>query len=68
MDGSKQAVVNLKLEAAKFEKFYCKRNMTAGLNMTSLYIYCKLQKYTRISERIVHKSLNTSYKLQKFYA
>ena len=32
MDGSKQAVVNLKLEASKFEKFYCSKPIKAGIN------------------------------------
>ena len=37
MDGSKAAVINLKLEASKFEYYYCVNNIKAGLNMTSLH-------------------------------
>ena len=48
MDGSKQAVVNLKLEANKFEKFYCKNSITAGLNMTSLFKIIKSVKNSDI--------------------
>ena len=48
MDGSKQAVVNLKLEANKFEKFYCINAMHAGLNMTSLYKIIKSVKNSDI--------------------
>jgi proliferating cell nuclear antigen len=48
MDGSKQAVVNLKLEASKFEIFNCKSNITAGLNMTSLYKIIKSVKNSDI--------------------
>ena len=44
MDGSKQAVVNLKLESNKFEKFYCQSSIKAGLNMTSLYKIIKSVK------------------------
>jgi len=48
MDGSKQAVVNLKLEANKFEKFYCSHSIRAGLNMTSLYKIIKSIKNSDI--------------------
>ena len=48
MDGSKQAVINLKLDASKFEKFYCKSPMRAGLNMTSLYKIIKSVKNSDI--------------------
>lgn len=48
MDGSKQAVVNLKLEANKFEKFNCQNPIRAGLNMTSLYKIIKSVKNSDI--------------------
>lgn len=48
MDGSKQAVVNLKLDATKFERFYCKNSLRAGLNMTSLYKIIKSVKNSDI--------------------
>ena len=48
MDGSKQAVINLKLDANKFEKFYCMTPIRAGLNMTSLYKIIKSVKNSDI--------------------
>lgn len=57
MDGSKQAVVNLKLEANKFEKFYCKNSMKAGLNMTSLY---KIIKNIKNSDVVTFYILSNS--------
>lgn len=48
MDGSKQAVVNLKLEASKFEKFHCFKPIKAGINMTSLYKIIKSVKNSDI--------------------
>jgi proliferating cell nuclear antigen len=57
MDGSKQAVVNLKLEANKFEKFYCKNSIRAGLNMTSLY---KIIKSVKNSDIITFYILSSS--------
>jgi proliferating cell nuclear antigen len=61
MDGSKQAIVNLKLEANKFERFYCSKSMLAGLNMTSLY---KIIKSIKNSDIITFYILeNSSTKL-----
>lgn len=37
MDGSKSAIVHVKLLATQFEKFYCESNMTLGINMLSLF-------------------------------
>jgi len=37
MDGSKVAVVHLKLEASKFETFICNKQLNAGVNMASLH-------------------------------
>ena len=37
MDGSKVAIINLKLEASKFEEFYCNKELKVGINMTSLH-------------------------------
>lgn len=48
MDGSKQAVVNLRLDSSKFEKFECKNAINAGLNMTSLYKIIKSVKNSDI--------------------
>lgn len=61
IDSSKQAVVNLKLDASKFEKFYCSSPMRAGLNMTSLYKIIKSIKNTDIITFYILK--NTSTKL-----
>ena len=57
MDGSKQAVVNLKLEANKFEKFFCQNSIRAGLNMTSLY---KIIKSVKNSDIITFFILSSS--------
>ena len=59
MDGSKQAVVNLKLEASKFEKFYCKNSMHAGLNMSSLYKIIKSVKNSDIITFYILSDLST---------
>lgn len=48
MDGSKQAVVNLRLDSNKFEKFECKNSINAGINMTSLYKIIKSVKNSDI--------------------
>jgi len=37
MDGSKVAVINLNLEASKFEVFHCEKSINAGINMSSLH-------------------------------
>jgi len=37
MDGSKVAVINLKLHATKFEIYKCEKNINAGINMSSLH-------------------------------
>jgi proliferating cell nuclear antigen len=37
MDGSKKAMVHLKLETEKFEDYYCENDINLGVNMTSLY-------------------------------
>ena len=59
MDGSKQAVVNLKLEASKFEIFNCKSSITAGLNMTSLYKIIKSVKNSDIISFYILESSST---------
>tara|TARA_B100001093_G_scaffold520302_1_gene614463 strand:+ start:3635 stop:4414 length:780 start_codon:yes stop_codon:yes gene_type:complete len=64
MDGSKQAVVNLKLEATKFEKFYCKSPIRAGLNMTSLYKIIKNVKNTDIITFYILSSSTTRLNIQ----
>ena len=59
MDGSKQAVVNLKLEASKFENFYCEKPVRAGLNMTSLYKIIKSVKNSDIVTFYILESSTT---------
>ena len=64
MDGSKQAVVNLKLEANKFEKFYCKNFIRAGLNMTSLYKIIKNVKNSDIIRFYILSSSSTKLHIE----
>ena len=64
MDGSKQAVINLKLEATKFEKFYCKTSMKAGLNMTSLYKIIKSIKNSDIITLYILESDTTKLQIE----
>jgi proliferating cell nuclear antigen len=64
MDGSKQAVINLKLEASKFEKFYCKNSMRAGLNMTSLYKIIKSVKNSDIITMYITESNTTKLHIE----
>ena len=64
MDGSKQAVINLKLDASKFEKFYCKSPMRAGLNMTSLYKIIKSVKNSDIITMYITESTTTKLNIE----
>ena len=64
MDGSKQAVINLKLEATKFEKFYCKTSTKAGLNMTSLYKIIKSIKNSDIITLYILESDTTKLQIE----
>jgi proliferating cell nuclear antigen len=64
MDGSKQAVINLKLDASKFEKFYCKSPMRAGLNMTSLYKIIKSVKNSDIITMYITESNTTKLNIE----
>ena len=64
MDGSRQAVVNLKLEATKFEKFYCKNPLIAGLNMSSLYKIIKSVKNRDIITFYILQDLTTKLHIE----
>ena len=64
MDGSKQAVINLKLDAAKFEKFHCLSPIRAGLNMTSLYKIIKSIKNTDIITFYILSNSSTKLHIQ----
>ena len=44
MDGSKNAVIHLKLLSEKFEHYYCKSAISAGVNMNSLFKIIKSMK------------------------
>ena len=73
MDGSKAAIINLKLEANKFEEFYCKHDIKAGLNMTSLHkiiksiknndiltLYIETNQSNKLCIEIVNKEKKTT--------
>ena len=64
MDGSKQAVVNLKLEANKFEIFKCNSVIHAGLNMTSLYKIIKSVKNSDIITFYILEKCTTKLHIQ----
>jgi len=49
MDGSKVALIHLKLHATNFEEFYCKKKFNAGLSVISLY---KLMKTITNSDTV----------------
>lgn len=59
MDGSRQAIVNLKLEASKFETFYCEKPITTGINMISLYKIIKGVKNSDIISLYIYKNSST---------
>ena len=56
MDGSKSAVIHLKLNANKFEKFHCDNPINAGINMSSLH---KIIKSLKNSDIITFYILST---------
>jgi proliferating cell nuclear antigen len=64
MDGSKQAVVNLKLESSKFEKFYCSKSIKAGINMTSLYKIIKSVKNSDIVTFFILQESSTKLNIE----
>lgn len=55
MDGSKSAVVHLKLESSKFENFYCEKNINAGINMGSLHKIIKSIKNNDVISLYIYK-------------
>ena len=73
MDGSKSAIINLKLEASKFEEFSCTHDIKVGLNMTSLHkiiksiknndiltLYIKENQNNKLCIEIVNKEKKTT--------
>lgn len=55
MDGSKSAVIHLKLESSKFEKYECRTTFNAGINMASLHKIIKSIKNNDIFQMYVYE-------------
>ena len=66
MDGSKVAVVHLKLDADKFEHFDCKKPIKAGINMASLHKILKIIKNNDIINFYIKEndSINLNIKIE----
>ena len=64
VDGSKNAIVFLKLDKEKFEKFEVQENFTAGLNMTSLFKIIKCMKNNDSIRFFINKNTNTKLNIQ----
>jgi len=64
MDGSKVAVIHLKLEASKFEKFKCANQLNAGLNMSSLYKIIKSVKNSDIITLYINRNETSKLNIQ----
>ena len=56
MDGSKSAVVHLKLDSTKFETYYCEKNINAGINMASLHKIIKSIKNNDVILFYIYKN------------
>lgn len=54
MDGSKSAVIHLRLESSKFEKYECKNTFNAGINMASLHKIIKCIKNNDIFQMYIY--------------
>jgi len=64
MDGSKVAIINLKLDATKFEEFYCHEDIKIGLNMTSLHKIIKSIKNNDILSLYITENENNKLCIQ----
>lgn len=64
VDGSKNAIIFLKLDKDKFEKFYVKDQFTAGINMTSLYKIIKCMKNNDSIRFYIKNDLNTKLNIE----
>jgi proliferating cell nuclear antigen len=75
MDGSKKAMVHLKLETDKFEDYYCENDINLGVNMTSLFkliktinntdtisFYVEKDEPSKLQIRIENQDKLTTYK------
>lgn len=63
MDGSKNAVIYLKLESSKFETFNCSKMFKAGLNMSSLHKIIKSIKNSDVITVSVSKTDTAKLKI-----
>ena len=64
MDGSKVAVVHLKLDASKFEFFQCRSPIKIGINMLSLFKILKSIKNNDIVTFFIRAELTTDLVIQ----
>ena len=64
MDGSKSAVIHLKLESSKFEKYECKTTFNAGINMSSLHKIIKSIKNNDIFQMYIYEDDVTKLHIQ----
>ena len=55
MDGSKSAVIHLRLESTKFEKYECRTTFNAGINMSSLHKIIKSIKNNDIFQMYIYE-------------
>ena len=56
MDGSKSAIVHIKLLASQFEKFYCESSTELGINVLSFFKILKSIKNNDVISLVVKKS------------
>lgn len=64
VDGSKNAIVFLKLDKEKFENFYVQDTFIAGINMTSFYKIIKCMKNNDSIRFFINKNKNTLLNIQ----
>lgn len=77
MDGSKTAMVYLKLNTSEFEYYYCEKDLILGVNMTSLFkliktvnnsdtisFFIEKDRPTKLNIRIENTDKLTTYKYQ----
>ena len=65
MDGSKSAIVHLKLLATQFEFYHCSNNLTLGVNMLSLFKILKsIKNNDVISMYVTHDTTKLFIKIE----
>lgn len=64
MDGSKVAVIHLKLDANKFEIFKCQKPMKAGINMSSLHKILKSIKNNDVINFYIKENESTNLNIK----